>query len=176
MLLGTYFRRPNAPIELGDKKYFFKPRNPNDPESEHVCEVTDKGHLQRLLAIAEGYYIADDQPPTAPAARPQAAPVATLDTSTGQVSGDASVAGNAGAAATAGDGADQTGGGREEETDTSEAARNLLDLHWQKLRAEVAKGGIPKAVLREAQALETARGEDARSTVLKALEQAIGAA
>ena len=31
-------------------------------DGDHVCEVTDKKHIQQLLSIQEGYEIADDEP------------------------------------------------------------------------------------------------------------------
>lgn len=72
MLIASRIQRPSAPIDLGTRVYFFKPRDPNDPKSEHVAEVSDHKHLQQLLAITECYYIADQQElapmPAAPAA------------------------------------------------------------------------------------------------------------
>lgn len=85
MLIASRIQRPTAPIDLGTRIYFFKPRDPSDPKSEHVAEVTDHKHLQQLLAITECYYISEQQElppapaaPTALAARPivpQAEPV-----------------------------------------------------------------------------------------------------
>lgn len=66
---------PNEPtgktVELGDEKYHFKP----DEDGDNVCEVTQKAHVSRLLAIdeGEGYEIKDptlkaDAPPVKPKA------------------------------------------------------------------------------------------------------------
>lgn len=96
MLIATYFKRPNSPIELpnGDgtfKTYFFRPIDPSVDGSEHVADVIDKAHIARLLTITEGYYIANAdglldaaaaaatiKPPTAPIPQPEppAAPAA----------------------------------------------------------------------------------------------------
>ena len=36
-------------------KYHFQPLNPLDPDSPHVCNVPNKEHYQRFLAIPEAY-------------------------------------------------------------------------------------------------------------------------
>lgn len=61
MLIASRIQRPSAPIDFGDKVYYFKPRDQHDPKSEHVAVVTNKQHIQRLLTIAECYYIPDNQ-------------------------------------------------------------------------------------------------------------------
>ena len=35
-------------------------------DGDHVCDVTDKKHIQQLLSIQEGYEIADDEPAKEP--------------------------------------------------------------------------------------------------------------
>lgn len=45
-------------VSIGDVEYHFKPTYPGGP---HVAEVTDKAHIGRLLGIAEGYEVADDE-------------------------------------------------------------------------------------------------------------------
>lgn len=50
-------RDPPTEILLGDTAYKFVP----DSNGRHVCEVTDKAHIARLLSIAEGFQIPDDE-------------------------------------------------------------------------------------------------------------------
>ncbi len=50
-------RDPPTEVVLGDTAYQFVP----DSRGRHVCEVTDKGHIARLLSIAEGFQIPDDE-------------------------------------------------------------------------------------------------------------------
>ncbi len=46
-------------IELPPKsKYHFKPNE----EGHHVCEVTDKKHIDMLLSIPEGYHVYGEEP------------------------------------------------------------------------------------------------------------------
>jgi len=55
-----------------------------------------------------------------------------------------------------------------------EAAAQLNGLSWQKLKAELAKGGIAKVVIKAALDLELAKPEpDRRGTTLKVLSQAL---
>lgn len=64
-------------IELGAVMYEFRPLDPKDTKSPHVCEVTNKAHIERLLSIRDGYRIhgvldsAPDAAPAVPAAAPQ---------------------------------------------------------------------------------------------------------
>jgi hypothetical protein len=51
-------RDPPTEIDLDGTVYKFKP----DEHGRHVAEVTDKHHIARLLAISEGYQLADDEP------------------------------------------------------------------------------------------------------------------
>lgn len=53
MLIRSRIERPNAPIELGDRTYFFRPLT--GTSGPHVAEVTDEAHIARLLSIAECY-------------------------------------------------------------------------------------------------------------------------
>lgn len=50
-------RDPPTVITLGDTTYRFQP----DDQGRHVADVTDKHHIARLLSIAEGYQLADDE-------------------------------------------------------------------------------------------------------------------
>jgi hypothetical protein len=50
-------RDPPTEVVLGDTTYKFAP----DSQGRHVAEVTDKHHIARLLSIAEGYQLADDE-------------------------------------------------------------------------------------------------------------------
>jgi hypothetical protein len=59
MKIQSLIKRKNgSKILLGSTTYEFKP----DAEGNHVCEVTDKAHIQRLLAITEGYVEHGKQP------------------------------------------------------------------------------------------------------------------
>lgn len=50
-------RDPPTEVLLGDTAYKFT----SDSKGRHVCEVTDKAHIARLLSIAEGFQIPDDE-------------------------------------------------------------------------------------------------------------------
>lgn len=50
-------RDPPTEVLLGDTAYKFQP----DSKGRHVCEVTDKAHIARLLSIAEGFQIPGDE-------------------------------------------------------------------------------------------------------------------
>lgn len=174
MLIGTFFRRPKAPVDMGDGTiYFFLPRDPSAPEGEHVCEVNNNTHIQRLLSIPEGYYIAQDEPstaaPAAPRPTPQPQPPAnTPDNTNPPVNSDP-------AETTPATPATETTPAAVPE-EIAEAAANLVGLSWQAIIAQTKKGGIPKAVLAEALRLEQAKPEDERrSAAVKALTGALEA-
>lgn len=190
MLIASKFARPDAPIELGDRTYFFRPGHPNARPDEHVCEVTDNTHIQRLLSIQEGYYIPEPVTPPPPAARPQApaAPAATAPPTVDPVAPPAPAAattdpiaptgGEGTGTETAKDGSGAGEGNDAPELDADEvaaAAAKLLDLSWQKVLQQVKLGGIPKPVLEEALKREQARSGDdePRATVVKALTAAL---
>lgn len=166
MLIATTYQRPNAPIDLGDGRvYHFRPMDPADAESVHVADVHEDD-VGTLLAIRNGdgtaaYYIPKAKGTTTvskPASAP--APAAT-----------APVSGAAGAEASL------NGDGEGDAAEIEAAARNLLDLHHKTRKAEIAKGGIPKAVLEAALAIETGKPEeDQRDPVITQLRDAIGAA
>ena len=42
----------------GKISYHFKPVDPDNVDSPHLCEVTDKHHIQKFLSITEGFMIA----------------------------------------------------------------------------------------------------------------------
>jgi hypothetical protein len=70
MKIRSRFHRPNAPVSLPnngkpDTVYYFKPSDPTNPFSPHVCDVTNKTHAQRLLIIDYGnaYFIHDEDAP-----------------------------------------------------------------------------------------------------------------
>lgn len=160
MLIATTFRRPNAPIDLGERVYYFKPADPANPNSEHVAEVHDDD-LTALLKIENGdgtpaYYIPKAKG-TAPVSKPKPAeappPAApqTGDGTPGQVSGD--------------------------DAEIESAAAALINAHHKTFKAEVSKGGIPKPVLARALEIELAKpADDQRETILKQLREAIEAA
>jgi hypothetical protein len=45
----TIKRAGGTPVSLGNKNYEFKPEDPKDPDSAHVCEVDDDSHIATLL-------------------------------------------------------------------------------------------------------------------------------
>lgn len=45
----------------GNMRYHFKPEVPDDDQAAHVCEVTDKAHLGRFLAITDAYQVYDPE-------------------------------------------------------------------------------------------------------------------
>lgn len=53
----------------GHTKYTFKPKYPEKDrlamDNPHICDVTDKEHINKLLSITEGYqlYLGDDEAP-----------------------------------------------------------------------------------------------------------------
>jgi hypothetical protein len=172
MLIGSRFKRPKAPIELPPNTYHFLPIDPANPDSEHVCEVTNEDHIQRLLSITEGYYISKAQAlpttskpaPAAPAPAPAPAVVVPAAT-TGDAAADAATA-DSSANTTAPSGLPQ---------ELEEAAIALNGLSWQKLNAELKAGGIDTAVIRRALDIELAKPEaDHRATTVKILKQNLG--
>lgn len=64
-------RDPPTEVVLGDTTYQFKP----DSQGRHVAEVTDKAHIARLLSIAEGFQIPDDEEKPKAATPPAPTPV-----------------------------------------------------------------------------------------------------
>ena len=42
-------------------EYHFKPQDPKRPLDDHVCDITDKEHIARLLSITEGYEVHDSE-------------------------------------------------------------------------------------------------------------------
>lgn len=52
-------------VEIGSTRYEFVP----DEYGRHVCDVTDKKHIEIFSLIPEGYSLLDE-PPTPPAAAP----------------------------------------------------------------------------------------------------------
>lgn len=164
MLIASRFKRPLAPIDFGDQVYFFKPVDPSNPDSAHVCDVKDTGHIGRLLGITEGYYVPEDHEvanarPVASKPVPRAA--ATVETPPATVK----------PAETTPPAAVELSALPEEQAD---AAKNLSELSWQKLKAVLKEGGIAGAVIHEALRIEQAKPEeDQRSTNIKVLSQAL---
>lgn len=64
-------RDPPTEVVLGDTTYKFTP----DSQGRHVCDVTDKAHIARLLSIAEGFQIPDDEEKPKAATPPAPTPV-----------------------------------------------------------------------------------------------------
>lgn len=195
MLIASKFARPDAPIELGDRTYFFRPGNPNARPDEHVCEVTDNTHIQRLLSIQEGYYIPEPVTPPQAAVRPQVPATDPAGTNPGDqvvqptdpaaapgasIGGQEPQAAGLATAETVANDGESAGTGQDDALDVDAeeikaAASKLLELHWQKVIAQLKAGGIPKAVLQEALRQENARSGDdePRGSVVKALTAAI---
>lgn len=184
MLIACKFKRPKAPVELDGNVYFFVPIDPANADSEHVADVENSDHIQRLLGIPEAYYIARAQ-----SLQTTAKPVPPVDPAAGQEPPTSPVVSNVGADS----GGDGAGASTTTSTDTGsseppaganvaatlppeiiEAAAQLNGLSWQKLKAELAKGGIAKVVIKAALDLEQAKPEpDQRGTTLKVLTQAL---
>ncbi|MEN5271833.1 hypothetical protein [Stenotrophomonas lactitubi] len=186
MLIACKFKRPKAPVELEGTVYFFVPIDPANADSEHVADIENSDHIQRLLGIPEAYYIARAQslqtaakpaPPVAPVAEQDPPPPPagsstgggadtassniTTGTDTGTDAGSTEPPAGANVAATL-------------PPEIVEAAAQLNGLSWQKLKAELAKGGIAKVVIKAALDLELAKPEpDQRGTTLKVLSQAL---
>lgn len=163
MLIATTYQRPNAPIDLGDRVYHFRPMDPNDSKSVHVADVHEDD-VGTLLAIKNGdgsaaYYIPKAKGTTT-VSKPAGAPAPAK---TAPVSGAP--------------GAETSPSGDGDAAEIQAAAKNLLDLHHKTRKAEIAKGGIPKAVLEAALAIETGKPEeDQRDPVITQLREAIEAA
>lgn len=69
VIIESLFKRPKAPIVLGDQTYFFTPVG--GPDSAHVAEVTDPDHIGTLLAIKEGYRVYQEPEKKAAVAQPE---------------------------------------------------------------------------------------------------------
>ncbi|MGG2100399.1 hypothetical protein [Stenotrophomonas sp. NRRL B-14846] len=182
MLIACKFKRPKAPVELDGNVYFFVPIDPANADSEHVADVENSDHIQRLLGIPEAYYIAraqslqtaikpvlpvapvaeqDSPPPPAGSSTGADADAGGSDTTTGTDAGSNEPPAGANVAATL-------------PPEIVEAAAQLNGLSWQKLKAELAKGGIAKVVIKAALDLELAKPEpDQHGTTLKVLSQAL---
>lgn len=75
MLIESKIRRSGGSlVTLGETNYRFKPADPADPDSPHVCEVTDPAHIQTLLNIPHGFR--DTSPTAAPELFPEPPPPA----------------------------------------------------------------------------------------------------
>lgn len=60
MLIESIIKREGGThITLGGEKYSFMP----DDQGRHVCEVKNRDHIGTLLAIREGYRLANDEKP-----------------------------------------------------------------------------------------------------------------
>lgn len=175
MLIASKIHRPTAPIVLGNdtataRTYFFVPIDPQNPHSEHVCEVTDDDDIATLLAIKEGYCLAKSRPvparPVIPPAPPPPGPETTPDTLPETVL-PVTVVGEG-----APDGTDSN-----ETTDDAEAKEAAMKLHGlsgNALKAEIKKGGLPALVLQATLDIELAKPEDdQRETIIKLLQEAI---
>lgn len=181
MLIACKFKRPKAPVELDGNVYFFVPIDPANADSEHVADVENSDHIQRLLGIPEAYYIARAQSlqtatkpilPVAPVAEQDPLPPAGSSTGGGTDAGGLDITTDTGAGSN-----EPPAGANVAATlppEIVEAAAQLNGLSWQKLKAELAKGGIAKVVIKAALDLELAKPEpDQRGTTLKVLSQAL---
>ena len=74
MLIKSLIKREGGShIQFGQEgspevSYHF---NSKTKDGDHVCDVTDKKHIQQLLSIQEGYEIADDDPVKEPTKQPK---------------------------------------------------------------------------------------------------------
>lgn len=199
MLIATYFKRPKAPVNMpktggGTVDYFFTPVDPTNPESEHVADVTDPGHIQRFLQIPEGYYVAEANaaleavrnaaansarpapgvtdppaatttaPAVAPATDPAPAPLASETPAAPDATPTPAAQADTSAPAPA---ADPANADKPDEA----AAKVLLALPLAKFRAELKT--TPRPVLAAALAIESDKGNDERATVVKHLKAAL---
>lgn len=178
MLIACKFKRPNAPVEIDDATYYFRPIDPANADSEHVAEVSNNAHIQRLMGIPEAYYIAQAQAlPTAP--KPT---LVAVDTITGTPAVDGADQGINSAAPVV-DQPPADGQAPQGSNDVvplpeelQEQARNLNELSWQGLQAQLKQGGIAPAVIKAALDIEKAKPEaDQRATTLKLLGKALEA-
>lgn len=176
MLIASKIHRPNAPIVLGQgadqRTYYFRPYEPTNPNSEHVAEVANDDDIATLLAIREGYHIAQSgkaiaakpasQPaPLAPVVTPSAPADTTAPPVTDSTGQDASITTSLAA------NVDIT------DPEIEKAALSLHELGANQFKAEVRKGGIPAAVLGAALRIEQAKAEDdQRETLIKVLREA----
>ena len=174
MLLASKIHRPAAPIVLGhgpeQRTYYFKPIDPQNPNSEHVCEVDNDDDIATLLAIREGYCLAKSRAaaPVKPAVIVPPAPSVPSTPATAATDTAPEPAAPVDPATAP---ADQT---VVEDPDILAAATKLHELPANAFKAEVKKGGIPKAVLEEALRIEQAKPvDDQRETLISVLGQAI---
>ncbi|AVH90237.1 hypothetical protein [Stenotrophomonas maltophilia] len=185
MLIACKFKRPKAPVELDGNVYFFVPIDPANADSEHVADVENSDHIQRLLGIPEAYYIARAQSlqtatkpvlPVAPIAEQDPPPPAGSGTGAGTDVARSDITTDSGTGVDAGSNEPPAGANVAATLppEIVEAAAQLNGLSWQKLKAELAKGGIAKVVIKAALDLELAKPEpDQRGTTLKVLSQAL---
>ena len=68
MKIESLIKRKNGTIvELDEHRYHFKP-SATDPR--HLADVKVKAHISRLLAIPEGFQVADEEAPADPVEQP----------------------------------------------------------------------------------------------------------
>lgn len=165
MLIACRFKRPHAPVTLGDETYFFKPIDPANPDSEHVAEVENEEHIGRLLSIAEGYYIAKSAPPLM-AARP----VAELSVQMTEPAKQDDASADNDAEQKESDSKPVQGLSEEQ----AEAARKLNALGVRQLR-DALEQDIERVVIEEALRIELAKDEnDQRASTIKLLQAKLG--
>ena len=54
----TLIRKNGTAVDIDGEAYHFKP---SGKDSRHICDVKNRHHIARLLAIPEAYQIADDE-------------------------------------------------------------------------------------------------------------------
>jgi hypothetical protein len=174
MLIASRFKRPTAPVNLskeggGSTDYFFKPIDPNSPDSEHVADVTNTEHISRLLAIPEGYYIAEAEAITRSVASAAAAgtlrPVAVA-----AAAAPVAVVATAAAPPVVAPVAVETESPAIPVASEEVVATAAALISLQSLKAfKEAIGKVSDAVLQAALDQESAKGDDERATYTKAL-------
>lgn len=181
MLIGCYFKRPKAPVELLNPNitYFFVPIDPNNPDSEHVAEVTDSGHIGRLLSLPEGYYLSNANATAAAAAKQTVKPVVAVvppaavtppaapAASETQAAADANLANIVGDASAGVPPADAL----PPPDAVTVAVEKLRALNMRDYRVQIA--AADPAVIRAVLVAEEACGDAARDTVIKYAREAL---
>jgi hypothetical protein len=171
MKIASKFDRPDAPIELNGRTYYFR-RDPSDPNGPPTAEVEDPADIQRLLSITEGYYIPGDAPvaskpaprkdpnaegPGAPPPPEGSTTTTTTTTSTTTSSADGGEGGGAPAEAQA-------------------QADEMLALSWQALQARISKGDFSRDAIELALKIEEAKpDDDQRASTIKQLKKGLEA-
>lgn len=188
-----------------ERVYFFTPSNPADPGSVHVCDLPDddydllvkvegyfpfRGTIPAAASrptppVKTAEELAAEQASAATAAAAAAAAKGAAGTGTSSQTLSLTATETSKTKPPATDpAADTSAAGAADETskadeltpaEIEESALKLLELSWQRIQAEIEKGGIPAAVAQRALDIELAKPEaDQKLTVIKKLRSALG--